>query len=139
MRRYLLDTNIIGAYLMGRKKASELAHPWIQNDEAATSILIYGEVCEYLKSFSDVSERLAALRMLLRKVHPYPLTYSLLEKYAEIRRAMRPPQGTGLIGDIDTLIAATALDNDLTLVTTDSDFLRVPNLSTLHIPRAEIK
>jgi predicted nucleic acid-binding protein len=41
---------------------------------------------------------------------------------------MRPPYGSGLIGDIDTLIAATALHYGLTLVTTDSDFTRVPDL-----------
>jgi predicted nucleic acid-binding protein len=139
MKQYLLDTNILGAYLLGRKKVSELAREWIQNNEAATSIVTYGEVCEYLKSFPDSSRRLANLRVLLQKVYPYPLTYSLLEKYAEIRRTMRPPYGTGHIGDIDTLIAATALDNYLTLVTTDSDFKRVPGLSLLYIPRADIK
>ena len=32
----------------------------------------------------------------------------IMEQYADFRRAMRPPQGTGLIGDVDTLIAATA-------------------------------
>ena len=77
--------------------------------------------------------------MLMRKVYPYPLTYSSLERYAEIRRVMRPPHGPGLIGDIDTLVAATALDNGLTLVTTDSDFTRVPNLSIMYIPCATLK
>jgi predicted nucleic acid-binding protein len=33
-----------------------------------------------------------------------------LEQYADIRRKLRPPQGPGLIGDTDTLIAATALE-----------------------------
>jgi predicted nucleic acid-binding protein len=75
----------------------------------------------------------------MKKVYPYPLTYSSMERYAEIRRAMRPPHGPGLIGDIDILIAATALDNGLTHVTTDSDFTRVPGLSVMHIPRAQLK
>jgi len=139
MRLYLLDANIVAAYLLGKQEAGTLAHTWIHNDEAATSILVYGEVCEYLKGLTDVPKRLVALRTLLNKVYPYPLTYSSLEQYAEIRRAMRPPHGPGLIGDIDTLIAATALDNGLTLVTTDSDFTRVPKLSVMHIPRATLK
>lgn len=46
-------------------------------------------------------------------------TYAILERYADLRRQLRPPYGPGLIGDIDTLIAATALEHDLTLVTTD--------------------
>jgi predicted nucleic acid-binding protein len=55
--------------------------------------------------------------------------------YAELRRKMRPPYGPGLIGDMDTLIAATALHHQFTVVTSDSDFTRVPDLTVLHIPR----
>jgi predicted nucleic acid-binding protein len=139
MRLYLLDANVLAAYLLGKQGAGELAYAWVRNHEAATSILVYGEVCEYLKGLPDVSKRLVALRTLLKKVSPYPLTYSSLEEYAEIRRTMRPPHGPGLVGDIDTLIAATALDNGLTLVTTDSDFTRVPRLSVMHIPRTTLK
>src|SRR5947209_6276598 len=109
MRRYLLDTNVLGAYLQGRPGALSLAQEWIHNDETATSIVVYGEITEYLKGFEEYPRRLVALRTLLRKVHPYPLTYALLEHYADLRRTLRPPYGTGLIGDIDTLIAATAL------------------------------
>ena len=138
-RHYLLDANIVAAYLLGKQAAFELVHTWVENDEAATSILVYGEVCEYLKRFPDVSEHLVALHTLLEKVYPYPLIYSSMEQYAEIRLAMRPPKGPGLIGDIDTLIAATALDNGLTLVTTDSDFTRVPNLSVMYMPRTTLK
>jgi predicted nucleic acid-binding protein len=139
VRLYLLDSNIRAAYLLGKQGAERLAHAWVRNEETATSILVYGEVCEYLKGLSDMSRRLVALRTLLMKVYPYPLSYSSLEQYAEIRRAMRPPNGPGLIGDIDTLIAATALDNGLTLVTTDSDFTRVPGLAVMHIPRVALK
>ncbi len=47
---------------------------------------------------------------------------------------MRPPHAPGLIGDIDTVIAATALHYELTLVTTDGDFTRVPGLSLDYLP-----
>lgn len=133
MRQYLLDTNILGAYLQGRPGAVKLAQGWIHHDEAATSMVVYGEITEYLKGFADYPRYQAALRTLLRKVHPYPLTYAQLEHYADLRRAMRPPHGPGLIGDIDTLIAATALHYGLTLVTTDSDFTRVPGLKLKHL------
>ncbi len=56
-----------------------------------------------------------------------------MERYAEIRRTLRPPHGPGLIGDIDTLIAATALERHLTVVTTDSDYERVPDLKVRRI------
>jgi predicted nucleic acid-binding protein len=61
MKQYLLDTNVLGAYLQGRPGALSLAQAWIH-------------------------------------------------------------------------IAATALHYKLTLVTTDSDFTRVPDLSLLHLP-----
>ncbi len=68
---------------------------------------------------------------LLGAVHPYVLTYRIMERYADLRRAMRAPYGQGLIGDVDTLIAATALQYDLTVVTTDKrhfNFQRVLGL-----------
>lgn len=66
------------------------------------------------------------------------LTYGILERYADLKRLMRPPNGSGLIGDIDTLIAATALEHNLTVVTLDGDFTRVPGLSVMHLPRATV-
>jgi predicted nucleic acid-binding protein len=128
MKRYLLDTSVVAAYLQNRKTAVEILTPWIKKQEAATSILVYAEVTEYIKGHSDFPKRASDLRSLLRSIYPYFLTYSILERYADIRRMLRPHIGGGLIGDIDTLIAATALERNLTIVTTDRDFERVPQL-----------
>jgi predicted nucleic acid-binding protein len=49
------------------------------------------------------------------------------------RRKLRPPYGNGLIGDIDTLIAATALERNLTIITADHDYERVPQLKVKFI------
>ena len=131
MRRYLLDTAPLAALLHGRPTAVALFTPWINRHEAATSILIYGEVIEYIRGRGDYLDRRRALLDLLREVYPYFLTYPILERYAEIRRQLRPPHGPGLIGDIDTLIAATALEHNLIVVTTDRDFERVPGLNVM--------
>jgi len=133
MKRYLLDTGPLGAYLQGRQPAVDLILPWIKRGEASTSVLAYGEVIEYIKSLQDFPTKYMILRGLLGAIYPYFLTYSILERYAEIRRTLRPPHGPGLIGDIDTLIAATALERNLTIVTTDSDYERVPGLKILRI------
>ena len=133
MRRYLLDTGPLGAYLQGREAAVDLIVPWIRRSEAATSILVYGELIEYLKSLRDYPTRYLGLRGLMGAIYPYFLTYAILERYADIRRALRPPHGPGLIGDIDTLIAASALERNLTVVTTDSDYERVPGLKVRRI------
>ena len=85
---------------------------------------------EYLKGLAAFAEYKTRLQKLfqLGQITPYPLTYPILETYADIRRQLRQPQGKGLIGDIDTLIAATALDRKLVVLTTDRDFSRVPHL-----------
>jgi predicted nucleic acid-binding protein len=139
MRRYLLDTSLLAALLNNRPAAVSLIKPWVERHEAATSILAYAEVIEYIKARSDFAQRQAALRNFLKEVYPYFLTYGILERYADIRRQIRPPHGPGLIGDIDTLIAATALERNLTLLTTDEDFQRVPNLKITLIPRADLR
>jgi predicted nucleic acid-binding protein len=134
MRRYLLETGPLAAYLQGRPRALSLISPWIRQQEVATSPLCYAEINEYIASFPDYLRRHHNLRRLLREVVPYSLTYPVLARYGELRRQMRPPHGPGLIGDIDTLIAATALMRDLTLVTNDTDFQRVPGLKLMLLP-----
>ena len=133
MRRYLLDTAPLAALLHGRDAAVDLITPWFPRHEVATSILAYAEVIEYIKGRPDYSRHRAALRTLLREVTPYFLTYPILERYADIRRQLRRPYGPGLIGDIDTLIAATAFERGLTIVTTDADFERVPGLNLMPV------
>jgi predicted nucleic acid-binding protein len=128
MSRYLLDTGPLTAFLLGRTAARALIRPWSARREVDTSIVTYAEVVEYLKSFPNFSTRRRELRALLHRITPLPLTYAVLERYADVRRRLRPPHGPGVIGDIDTLIAATALEHDLTVVTTDGDFQRVPGL-----------
>ena len=139
MRFYLLDSSFLAAFLNGRDFAVNLITPWIEKHQVATSILCYGEVIEYLKSQPDFKEHQTQLKQLLREVYPYFLTFSLLERYAEIRRKLRQPKSPGLIGDIDTLIAATAIERNLTLVTVDTDYDRdIPGLKLKLIPRSNL-
>lgn len=132
---YLLDTTIVAGCLNGRPWATELVTPWMQRHEVATSIVVYAEVVEYLRGRASFLMHYARLRDLMRAIPPLFVMTAEAERYADIRRQLRPPYGPGLIGDIDTLIAATAVVRDLTLVTTDSDFLRVPDLRVQHIER----
>jgi predicted nucleic acid-binding protein len=135
VRRYLLDATLIAALLHDRSAAVTLARPWLLAHEAATSILVYGEVVEYIKTRPNFPTHHRGLRALLGEVYPYFVTYPILERYADLRLTLRKPYGSGLIGDIDTLIAATALERRLTVVTTDSDFTRVPQLPVILLDR----
>jgi predicted nucleic acid-binding protein len=126
MKTYLLDTSVVAGYLLNRVKAIELVSPLIKREEAATSLLVYGEVIEYVKGFPHFPTHRDKLQALLEQIYPFPLTYSILERYADIRRRLRPLHQE--IGYIDTLIAATALEHNLTLLTIDTDYDRVPDL-----------
>lgn len=123
------------AFLLGRPNAVSLIDPWLANSAVVTSILVYGEVVEYLMALPDFARRHAQLRLLMSEVFPLPLTLSILDRYAELRRLLCPPKGTGTIGDIDTLLAGTAIERGLSLVTTDGDFLRVPNVGVVLLDR----
>jgi len=92
MKRYLLDTSFIAAFLHGRPTAITLIEPLVKNGQVTTSILVYGEVIEYLKGlpvFEEYKKRLQKL-FELDQITPYPLTYPILERYADIRRTLRP-------------------------------------------------
>ncbi|CAN5777371.1 hypothetical protein BH23CHL2_BH23CHL2_16770 [soil metagenome] len=112
---------------------------WMLRHEAATSALTYAEIVEYIRTRPDFAVHHRELRALLREVYPYFPAYGILQRYADIRLRLRPPYGSGLIGDIDTLIAATALDRDLIIVTLDRDFLRVPDLKVTLLDRSTFR
>lgn len=128
MKKYLLDTSIVAAFLNKRPGAVKLIKPWVSASEAATSLLVYGEVIEYIKNKPKYKYKHTSAKNLLKAISPYSLSASIVELYADLRLLLRPGK---LIGDIDTLIAATALENDLTVVTTDPDFKRIPNLKLM--------
>jgi tRNA(fMet)-specific endonuclease VapC len=136
---YLLDTGVLTAYLQQRPAIKALAEPWVQQGEARTSLLVYGEIVEYFYSLANAAQRISQLQTLVNVLGALPLTMAIEERYATIRRALRPPHGPGIIGDIDTLIAATALEHQLTLVTADSDFQRVSGLQLMHLSRSQLK
>jgi hypothetical protein len=70
MKRYLLDSGPLMAYLHGRKTIAALVMPWITNRKVATSILIYAEVTGYVKGLSDFSRCHSDLRRLLSEIYP---------------------------------------------------------------------
>lgn len=55
MKRYLLDTGPLASLLLGRPGAEQLIRQWLINREAVTSMLVYGEVVEYLKALPNSS------------------------------------------------------------------------------------
>ncbi len=130
MKRYLLDTGPLAAYLLNRRRAVARIDPLIDAEEVATSIIVYGEVEEYIKTMPNYPALHLDLRRQLRSIRPLMVTYRIMELYGDIRLQMRAPRGTGVLQDSDSLIAATALRYGLTVITNNKrDFERVPGLS----------
>lgn len=69
MKRYLLDTSLLAAYLHNRPPAVTLIASWLQHDVAVTSIVVYGEVIEYLKGLSNYAEKYTKLQRSSMRYH----------------------------------------------------------------------
>jgi tRNA(fMet)-specific endonuclease VapC len=132
---YLLDTVVLSQYLRGRAGAMTIVQPLLP--QSVTSILVYAEIVEYIRGLQNSTQWAIQLQRLMRTVRPLRLTYAIGNQYADLRRVLRP-QGQ-LIGDVDLFIAATTLVHGLTLVTADSDFLRIPNLLLQLVPRDALR
>ena len=134
MRRYLLDSDVLSGYALGTVRLVEIVAPGVVEYEAVTSVVAYGEAVERIIHWPDFPVRHETLRAILESVVPLPVTLEVMRHYAEIRSYLRPRNA--LIGDMDTLIAATALENGLEVVGTNvNHFGHVPGLTMLHFPR----
>jgi tRNA(fMet)-specific endonuclease VapC len=108
-----LDTNIAVAHLRGdpyvtRRLAEAL--PSVEVSSLVVAELIYGAFVS-----ADPIRARAKLDALLSSLSVLPFDTVAAEAYGRIRASLRR-KGTP-IGDVDTLIAATAISRDATLVT----------------------
>jgi tRNA(fMet)-specific endonuclease VapC len=91
----------------------------------AVSMVTLGEVFEGAHVFPDPEEKLRAYREFLSGYRVLPVSEGIMERFAGLRAGLRR-QGT-LIPDFDLVIAATALEHGLTLLTRNTKhFTRVP-------------
>ena len=127
MTGYLLDTNIVTAYLKRhpgvrqRIRDAELAgHP------VRLNAVSYYETKRGLLAIG-AQRQLAAFERLWRMLGIVMIDHAVLDKAAELYAALRA--SGQLIEDADLLIAAMALVHDMTLVTHNTaHFARIPGL-----------
>lgn len=127
MSRYLLDTDWIVDVLNGQDAATqtliELAPYGL-----ALSLISYGELYEGAYFSRDPEAALEVLRTFLQGKEILPLTPGTMEQFAVIRGNL-PRTLRQQIGDMDLLIAATAVERALSLLTRNlKDFRHIPNL-----------
>ena len=128
MVKYLLDTNICVFFLRGEKSiAEQILNYGIDNcriSEITVAELLYGVACDEYnlkKNLEKVNEFIEILPVI-------PITNVLLE-YARQKSILRK-EGK-LIDDMDLFIGATAIVNNMILVTDNEKHLnRLQNIKT---------
>src|SRR6187402_3133952 len=103
---YLVDTDYVVDWLKGRPDAVQLLST-LRHDGLAISHITYGEVYEGIEYGQNRTAIERGFRQFLRGVTVLPTTQPIMRRFALIRGRLRA-QGL-LIGDMDLLIAATAL------------------------------
>ena len=126
---YLVDSDWVADYLKGRAPIVQQLDR-LAPEGLAISLITFGEIYEGIYYGRDPRGNEAGFRSLLRVIDVLALNRAILRRFARIRGQLRR-QGQ-LIGDLDILIAATALEHDLTLLTRNRrHFDRIPELKLL--------
>ena len=127
MSLYLVDTDWIIQVLHGNADATQTLTDLAPHG-LAVSLITYGELYQGAYYARDPGAALEALRAVLGGVEILPLTATIMERFAIVRGGLTRNQRQQ-VGDMDLLIAATALEHDLTLVTFNQrDYTLVPQL-----------
>lgn len=122
---YLVDTHWLVSFLNGRTQAVELIDK-LSSEGISVSIVVCGEVYEGFYDYPDAEPRLAQFDGFLQTVDLITLDRAIAREYGRLRSELRA-KGQ-LIPDNDIWIAATALAYDLTLVSSDRHYERIPEL-----------
>ena len=122
---FLLDTDICSAHL---RRPAGLTHRFIQHSgRLFTSTLVWGELHAGAYHAPNPHALLPGIISLLADVHLLSFDQACAEEFGKLRGALLT---RGLsVPTVDLMIAATALVNNLTLVTHNTnDYRNVPGL-----------
>ncbi len=123
---HLIDTNVVIDAMAARPLALA-ALSAVQASEPRISIISLGELYEGALRDFDPSHRLRAIDAFLIPFTVIELDKATMVRFGIIRARLRA--AGQLIGDLDILIAATALEQGLRLVTRNrKHFERIPGL-----------
>ncbi|HJT79493.1 MAG TPA: type II toxin-antitoxin system VapC family toxin [Gemmataceae bacterium] len=129
MRRFLLDSNVMGDFIDRRRGVPEKVRQTRQGGgRIGTCMPVVAELFYGVEFSATRDDNIRRLRRALSDIICWPLDRPAAEEYgriaAELRRRGRPMQV------VDVMIAAIALSlGDCTVVTCDNDLLSVPGLA----------
>ncbi len=127
---YLVDSDHVADYLKGQRRAVEFLDELLP-EGLALSIITYAEVYEGIYYGQERPRHETGFREFLDGVTVLGITRSVARQFALLRGNLRA-KGQ-LIGQTDLLIATTAIQHNLTLMTRNlKDFERIPDLKIYH-------
>lgn len=129
--RYLIDTDWVIDFLKGLPDATLLLRA-LAFEGAAISLITVGEIYDGIYGSTDPQASEEGFRGFLDEVTILPLDQPIMQCFARLRLDLRR-KGQRL-SNLDLLIAATAIQNDLKLVTRNlGHFQRISGLSLYQI------
>jgi tRNA(fMet)-specific endonuclease VapC len=129
---YLVDSNLVIDHLADVPEASQLLAT-LAEDGIAISIITYMEAFQGVTRIPEPKQAHAKFRALAKSIPVLPLSLAVAERCARLRETLRSQNKRVNSRALDLIIAATALEYDLTLVTENTeDFKDIPDLPLHH-------
>jgi predicted nucleic acid-binding protein len=131
--RYLLDTTVISPYFANQPQAIALLKQ-LTPDGIAVSILSYLEAYQGVIENADPQRSQRKFNAFFRTAPILPVSPAVARRCAEIRSFLKKQGKNPRRRAFDLVIAATALEHGLALVTHNTqDFQDIPNLNRYQI------
>jgi len=129
MKRYILDTNILSDLIYRRYGVPDrVMEARLNGGTIATTLPIIGEIYYGANYSNDPEHYLRIVQLRTSRITKWPFTLEAAKMYGEIAATLKS-EGK-LIQQVDIQTAAIALNlGNCTIVTTDTDFARIPGLS----------
>jgi tRNA(fMet)-specific endonuclease VapC len=125
---YLVDSNIVIDHLADIPTASALLEQ-LALDGIAISIVTYMEAFQGVEQSQDSQKAHDKFHAFLNGVLILPFSFAVAERCARLRKTLKNQNKRVNSRALDLIIAATALEYDLTLVTKNTDdFKDIPDL-----------
>ena len=125
---YLIDTDWVVDHLVGDEEANRLLSR-LSDEGIAISIITYIEIYQGVLRSPTLKEAERKLQAFIDTVSVLSISPAIARRCAHIREALRKQGKEFRRRAFDLLIAATALEHNLTLVTRNrEDYEDVPNI-----------